>query len=206
MLRRESSTVRSELSRYVGDMFLREGEEGRRIAPFLEAGATLLDIGAGTGFMARWLVRRTGVVPTLTDVVEYGNRDPSLPFLRQADPLHLPVEDGSFDVVLLMFVFHHMHKFADQERLLEEAKRIAAHRIVIAEDTPTSRVDRWFNVAWDWALNVRHGVPTPFTFRSVEAWTDTFGRHELPVVHKETYRPMWPTLGTYHHTLFVLDP
>ena len=38
-------------------MFLREDEEGRRIAPHLECGWSMLDIGAGTGFMARWLHR-----------------------------------------------------------------------------------------------------------------------------------------------------
>jgi len=27
----------------------------------------------------------------------------------------------------------------------------------------------------------------------------------LEVVHVESYRPLWPTLGTYHHSLFVLD-
>jgi hypothetical protein len=27
----------------------------------------------------------------------------------------------------------------------------------------------------------------------------------MSVGHTETYRAKWPTLGTYHHTLFVLD-
>jgi SAM-dependent methyltransferase len=186
-------------------MFLRENEEGQRIAPFLEPGDTLLDIGAGTGFMARWLSRRTGVTPTLTDLVRYRNRDPCLPFLQQSDAFHVPVGDSSFDVVLLMFVFHHMEDYADQERLLDEAKRISSRRIVIAEDTPTSSIDRAFNVAWDWVLNIRHGVPTPFTFRSADGWVEVFKREDLSIVHQETYRPVWPTLGTYHHTLFVLD-
>lgn len=186
-------------------MFLRENEEGRRIAPFLERGDTLLDIGAGTGFMARWLSRRTGIIPTLTDLVDYRNRDPSFPFVRQSDAVHVPAGDSSFDVVLLMFVFHHMQDYADQERLLDEAKRISSHRIVVVEDTPTSRIDRAFNVAWDWVLNIRHGVPTPFTFRSADGWVEVFKRGDLSIVHQETYRPVWPTLGTYQHTLFVLD-
>ena len=186
-------------------MFLRENEEGRRIAPFLERGWTMLDLGAGTGFMARWLHRQTGVEPTLCDLVDYSNRDRSMPFLLQTDPTHVPADDDSFDVVLLMFVFHHMERFPDQELLLAEAARIAKRRIVIAEDTPTSAVDRVFNVAWDWLLNVRHGVPTPFTFRTVRGWQAVFERHGLELSHRETYRPLWPTLGTYHHSLFVID-
>ena len=186
-------------------MFLRENEEGSRISPHLEAGQTMLDLGAGTGFMARWLRSATGVRPTLCDLVDYSNRDPSLPFIHQQDPTRVPVGDASFDVVLLMFVFHHISRWEEQERLLDEAVRIARHRVVIAEDTPTSRADRAFNIVWDWVLNLRHGVPTPFTFRSLEEWTQLFKERDLSISHAETYRPLWPTLGTYHHSLFVLD-
>lgn len=186
-------------------MFLRENEEGSRIARHLEAGQTMLDLGAGTGFMARWLARRTGVRPTLSDLVDYHNRDEGMPFIHQNDPNYVPVEDSSFDVVLLMFVFHHIPRYEDQERLLDEAVRVARRRVIIAEDTPGSRSERLVNAAWDWLLNIRHGVPTPFTFRSVPDWTELFKARDLSMAHVETYRPVWPTLGTYHHTLFVLD-
>jgi SAM-dependent methyltransferase len=186
-------------------MFLRENEEGRRVAPHLQPGQTVLDLGAGTGFMARWLRDRRGVQPTLSDLVDYSNRERELPFIHQRDPGNVPVEDGSFDVVLLMFVLHHLARTEDQDRVLDEAVRISRRRLVVVEDTPTSRLDRAFNVAWDWLLNLRHGVPTPFTFRSVEAWQETFKDRDLSIAHVETYRPIWPTLGTYHHTLFVLD-
>jgi ubiquinone/menaquinone biosynthesis C-methylase UbiE len=186
-------------------MFLRENEEGRRIAPHLAMGQTMLDLGAGTGFMARWLRDRAGVTPTLCDLVDYGNRDPSLPFIHQEDPAHVPVDDEAFDVVLLMFVLHHIDRLEEQEALLDEAVRVARRRVVIAEDTPTSRVDRAFNVAWDWLLNLRHGVPTPFTFRAAEEWLELFRDRDLSIAYTETYRPIWPTLGTYHHSVFVLD-
>ena len=29
--------------------------------------------------------------------------------------------------------------------------------------------------------------------------------HGLGITYTETYRPKWPTLMTYHHTVFVLD-
>ncbi|MEX0991814.1 MAG: class I SAM-dependent methyltransferase [Actinomycetota bacterium] len=186
-------------------MFLRENEEGSKIAPHLEAGQTLLDLGAGTGFMARWLRDRTGVAPTTCDVVEYGNRDRSIPFVLQDDPFRVPVEDSSFDVVLLMFVFHHIESFEDQFRLLDEAIRVARRRVIITEDTPRTRTDRLFNTGWDWLLNWRHGVPTPFTFRGVDEWTQVFKERDLSLTAVETYRPMWPTLKSYPHTLFVLD-
>jgi ubiquinone/menaquinone biosynthesis C-methylase UbiE len=186
-------------------MFLRENEIGSKVAPWLEPGQTMLDLGAGTGFISRWLRDHAGVRPTLTDVVSYRNRERSLEFIPLEDPFRVPVADSSFDVVILLFVFHHVGRPEDQERLLEEAVRIARSRIVVLEDTPETRLDRAFNTAWDWLLNQRHRVPTPFTFRRADQWTQLFKERNLSVVHVDTYRPKWPTLMTYPHSAFVLD-
>jgi ubiquinone/menaquinone biosynthesis C-methylase UbiE len=165
----------------------------------------VLDLGSGTGRLSRWLAKRVGIRPTLTDVTEFGNRVRDLPYVRMTDPLVAPFADRSFDAVLLLFVLHHVASWSDQERLVAEAVRVARRRVVILEDTPTSSVDRAFNVAWDWLLNLRHGVPTPFTFRTARGWREVFGRLGVEVVHAETYRARWPTLMTYHHALFVLQ-
>ena len=186
-------------------MFLRENEVGSKVAPWLGRGQTLLDLGAGTGFISRWLRDRVGVRPTLTDVVSYRNRERSLEFIALDDPFRVPVADGSFDAVMLLFVFHHVDTFEVQERLLDEAVRIARTRLIVLEDTPGSRLDLVFNKGWDWLLNRRHRVPTPFTFRGAEQWTDLFKARDLSIVHAETYRPKWPSLMTYPHSLFVLD-
>ncbi|HEX2026097.1 MAG TPA: class I SAM-dependent methyltransferase [Actinomycetota bacterium] len=186
-------------------MFLRENEIGGRVAPHLEPGTTLLDLGSGTGRISRWLAERRGIRPTLADVADFGNRVGGFPYVRLADPLRLPFADRSFDVVMMLFVLHHLERWEDQERLLGEAARVARRRLVLIEDTPTSALDRAFNVAWDWVLNLRHGVHTPFTFRTVDGWKAVFARAGLRVAHQETYRARWPTLMTYHHTLFVLD-
>jgi ubiquinone/menaquinone biosynthesis C-methylase UbiE len=185
-------------------MFLRENEIGDRIAPHLRAGDTLLDIGSGTGLISRWLAAETGARPTTADLVDYGNRVAGLPFIAMDDPVRVPAGDDSFDVVMMLFVLHHMDRWEDQEKLLREAARVARRSVVLIEDTPTSRVDRVFNVAWDWVLNLRHGVPKPFTFRTVEGWRQVFARRGLTVRVADTYRARWPTLMTYHHTLFVL--
>ncbi|MGH2654626.1 MAG: class I SAM-dependent methyltransferase [Actinomycetota bacterium] len=187
-------------------MFLRENEIGRRLAPHLAPGMSVLDVGSGTGRLSRWLASRAGIRPTLTDVVEFDNRVLDLPYVRLDDPLVLPFPDRAFDTVMMLFVLHHIERWADQERLVREAARVAGRRLLIIEDTPTSRVDRAMNVAWDWVLNLRHGVPRPFTFRTARGWTEVFGRSGLRVRHAETYRARWPTLMTYHHTLFVLEP
>jgi SAM-dependent methyltransferase len=186
-------------------VFLRENEIGSKVAPWMEPGMEVLDLGSGTGQISRWLARRVGIRPTMADVVEFGNRVGGFPYIRLADPLEVPVEDGTFDAVLLLFVLHHVERWEDQERLLAEASRVGRTRLVILEDTPASPVERGFNVAWDWALNLRHGVPRPFTFRTAEGWMNAFRRAGLRLRHRERYRARWPTLMTYHHTLFVLD-
>lgn len=185
-------------------MLLRENEIGRRLAPHVAPGMRVLDLGSGTGRISRWLARRVGIRPTLADVTEFDNRVREEPYLRMEDPFTVPADDASFDAVMMLFVLHHVERWEDQERLLREAIRVSRGRLLILEDTPTSRIDRAFNVAWDWLLNLRHGVPTPFTFRTATAWRSVFARQGLAVRHAETYRARWPTLLTYHHTLFVL--
>jgi ubiquinone/menaquinone biosynthesis C-methylase UbiE len=186
-------------------VLLRENEIGRKLAPYLAPGTEVLDLGSGTGLISRWLAARVGIRPTLADVTDFDNRVLDFPYLRMADPVSVPVEDRSFDVVMMLFVLHHVERWEDQERLVQEARRIARRRVLILEDTPTSRLDRIMNIAWDWVLNLRHGIPTPFTFRTVEGWSRLFRRIGLRVRATDTYRAKWPTLMTYHHTLFVLD-
>lgn len=186
-------------------MSLRDNEIGRKVAPHLRRGWEVLDLGSGTGRLSRWLASRAGVRPTLADIVEFGNRVRGFPYVRLEDPRSTPFEDRSFDAVLMLFVLHHVPRWEDQEALLGEAARVSRHRLIVLEDTPLSRADRVFNTAWDWALNLRHGVPKPFSFRTVEGWRHVFRREGLSEGAVETYRPFWPTLGTYRHTLFVLD-
>jgi SAM-dependent methyltransferase len=185
-------------------MFLRENEVGSRVAAHLSPGWRVLDYGSGTGLVSRWLAERRLVHPVLADLVEYPNRRRDLPFIKLDDPFHVPAPDASFDAVLLLFTLHH-NPYESQSKVVAEAGRLAARRLIVLEDTPFHRVDRLLNSFWDKVLNLRHGVPTPLTFRSVQEWEGLFMEHALAATYVESYRPKWPTLMTYHHTLFVVE-
>ena len=185
-------------------MFLRENEVVQKLAPWIEHGQRFLDLGSGTGLVARRLANVTGAHATACDAFEFGNRV-ELPYLRQTDPLRVPAEDRSFDIVVMCFVLHHIPVWNDQLVVANEAMRVARKRVLVLEDTPFNQIDLLFNRGWDWVLNRRHGIPVPFTFRSREEWTGLFGASGYRVGHTESYRPRWPTFGMYHHTLFVLD-
>jgi len=185
-------------------VFLRENEVVRKLAPWIEPGETFLDLGSGTGLVARRLARYAKANATACDIHEFDNRI-DLPYLRQTDPLRVPAADRSFDVVVMCFVLHHIPEWNDQLIVAAEAMRVANKRVLVLEDTPFNTVDLIFNKGWDWVLNQRHGIPVPFTFRSKEQWTDIFSQNGFRVGHTESYRPKWPTLGMYHHSLFVLE-
>jgi len=185
-------------------MFLRENEVGRRVAGHLMPGWRVLDYGSGTGRVSRWLAERRGIQPVLADLVEYHNRRKDLPFVKMEDPFQVPAPDRAFDAVLLLFALHH-NPYEAQGKVLAEAARLADRRLIVIEDTPFNRLDRGFNVFWDKVLNVRHGIPTPLAFRTVDEWVAMFMEHDLEIAHVGSYRPRWPTLMTYHHSMFVLE-
>ena len=185
-------------------MFLRENEVVRKLAPWIEPGESFLDVGSGTGLVARRLAHVTRADATACDLHEFDNRI-DLPYLRQTDPMRVPAADKSFDTVVMCFVLHHIPEWDQQLVMAAEAMRVARKRVLVLEDTPFNKVDLVFNKAWDWILNQRHGIPIPFTFRSKEEWDDVFSQNGFRVGHTESYRPKWPTLAMYHHSLFVLD-
>jgi glycosyltransferase 2 family protein len=186
-------------------LYSRERDLGTRIARWLHRGETLLDLGGGTGRISRWLLTHAEVRPTVSDISPRRKPVTGIPFITQKDALHVPVDNKSFDVVMILFVFHHIEEWKNQDGLLGEAIRIARRRLIIIEDTATSRLELSLNKAFDWLFNAPQGIPTPFTFRKAHDWLDIFLGLKLSVVHIETYRPVWPQFKTYANTLYVLD-
>jgi SAM-dependent methyltransferase len=167
----------------------------RRIRPWL-IGTTVLDLGGGRGKVSAAL-RQLGMQPTVSDVL---NRSEFEPYIHQDDPFAAPVDSDSFDSVMLLYVLHHV-PLSDQTKLLAEATRIARSRLVIVEDVPRPW-ERPITKVWDFVFNRPFGIPTPFSFRTVEEWVAELGA----VKHVEVFRPLWPGLGMLRYSMFVLEP
>ncbi|HYE22662.1 MAG TPA: class I SAM-dependent methyltransferase [Verrucomicrobiae bacterium] len=181
-------------------MRLRETEIAEKLAGFLKPGWTVLDIGAGKGLVSLRLKEMAKISPTLTDIKKYNQTD--LPWLEMESITKIPVPDNSFDAVIILFVLHHIKNRSDQEAMIKEALRIAKCRVIIAEDTAGSSIERITNSIWDLLLNLPFGIPTPLTFRSKEEWLKVLDGYKVDTI---TYRPVWPVMKTYTHTIFSVE-
>lgn len=172
----------------------------RMIASYLCRGDSVLDIGSGTGRNA-WKVRSDSKVTVYcTDIVDYFQYKKKLPFFR-ADALHLPLQTGSVDIALLVFVLHHTK---DHRGILREAKRVARRRVIVFEDEHTGPLSRAVLIAVDYVSNrVRSAkVPVPYTFRTRQQWVEQFAAEGLTVENHVRYPSRFPLIW---HNHFVLN-
>jgi SAM-dependent methyltransferase len=147
-----------------------------RLAEVMPLQATILDVGCGDGEIA-WLLmqHRTDLKVTGVDVlVRPDTRVPVEPF----DGRTFPFADDSFDVVSFVDVLHHCEQPLE---LLQEARRVARHSIVIKDHSleglaagPTLRF-------MDGVGNRRYGVSLPYNYWRPDQWTAAFAELGLTV-------------------------
>ncbi len=141
------------------------------------SGKSVLDLGAGDGYVGEDLARRFGADVHLMDVVDF-NRT-GLP-MQTYDGSELPFPDRSFDVVLLVFVLHHCK---DSETTLKESLRVARERVVVLESVYERAFDHRLLRFLDRVANrLRSGglmrtQEGDLTFRRAEEWVALFERH-----------------------------
>lgn len=151
---------------------------------FVKQGDNVLDIGAGGGWIGRSLKEMTGANVILLDVADFNRTD--LPLVLY-DGTAIPFPDGSFDTTLLLYVLHHCE---DPIRVLKEAIRVSKERIIVLEDTFTTRFDRAFVCLHDFTGNLpgilfrgpKEQINMPLHFKSVKAWEETFRNLDCRVV------------------------
>jgi ubiquinone/menaquinone biosynthesis C-methylase UbiE len=143
------------------------------LAPLVE-GSTLLDVGCGDGSISRLVGNaRSGLQVRGIDVlVRPETKIPVAPF----DGLNIPHPDRSFDTVMLVDVIHHA---VDGRRLLAEAARVAARRVLIKDHDRNGLLAYSTLRFMDWVCNARHGVALPYNYWNREEWRQAFQSAQL---------------------------
>lgn len=109
----------------------------------LNAGAKILDVGCGKGFL---LYEFTQVIPqtsvTGIDVSKYAidnGKDEVRQFMQVGNAIDLPFEDNSFDLVVSINTLHNLYNF-DLKRALQEIERVGAqHKYLVVDSYRTEQ-------------------------------------------------------------------
>ena len=142
----------------------------RHLAEMLPPGSNVLDIGAGSGTMARQIAqRRPGVTISGIDVLVRPQTE--IP-VTQFDGKTIPYPDKSFDVAMFVDVLHHTE---DPLVLLREAARVARRAILLKDHTREGWLAGETLRLMDYAGNAQHGVALPYNYWTKREWDEAIG-------------------------------
>lgn len=141
----------------------------RHLAEMLPRSASVLDVGAGDGSLAKRLMeRRPDVRIEGVDVLV--RADTQIP-VREFDGTTLPFPNDSFDAVMLVDVVHHA---ANQSALLHEVARVARSMVLIKDHHVRGLLAHPTLRFMDWVGNARHGVRLPYSYWTPAEWDEAF--------------------------------
>ncbi len=141
---------------------------------FDDAPATVLDIGCGNGSFSHHLMEAKPNLK-ITGVETVQRPDCIIPN-QKYDGTTLPFADKSVDYVILINVLHHVD---DQPRVLEEAKRVSRHGIIIKDHYAHNAFDFWNLKLMEMVGNLFWNINQPFAFLSPRQWEELFARTGL---------------------------
>ena len=149
----------------------------RNIAGFLPKDAHILDIGCGSGTLAKAImVLRPDVNIEGIDVLVRPGTDIEV---THFDGATIPWPDGHFDLALFVDVLHHTEAPA---QLMAEAKRVSRSGIVIKDHFRNGAFANTTLAFMDWVGNAQHGVVLPYNYLSEAEWSRVWSDLSLHVV------------------------
>lgn len=148
------------------------------VAPHLRAGDSVLDVGCGWAYVTA-AIAETHADTWGIDIVDV--RRTELPHFALYDGQTIGFAARRFDVVVLAFVLHHVPNEV-KPALVAEARRVCRRTLVIVEDTPRNRVDRFFNRRHGEAYRRSIGSDADYGFYSQPEWEAFFARQGLELV------------------------
>ena len=145
------------------------------VGQMIPAGASILDIGCGNGYIAHHLSALRNANVTGIDLQH--ETEAQIKY-RQYDGVSFPVEKESVDAALLCYVLHHTQ---DLQTVLSELRRVLRRggMAIIYEDIPDSAWDRMLCSIHDLKWRKRTG---PCTFRTRTEWQRVFNLYGFEVV------------------------
>lgn len=178
----------------------------QHLAELLPRDASVLDVGAGDGLLARRIMDARPDV-TITGVDVLARPTAHIP-VRLFDGVSLPFADGSYDAVMMIDVLHHATR---QETLLREIARVSRDRVVIKDHFVRGPLARPTLRFMDWVGNVRHGVALPYSYWTPERWERAFANVGLRTVALRGRLGLypWPASMAFDrglHFIAVLEP
>ena len=154
----------------------------RRISPHIKKNEKIIDVGSGTGFVAKLLMEKTSAKITLVDV-RHNPLCRSLP-VRLYDGKKLPFPNNSFDTASLITVLHHCARPMD---ILDEAIRVASKKIIVMEDLFESSLEKWLTLVEDSIVNWEFRGH-PHNNKLEDEWVKIFRKKNLKVTNFEKFR------------------
>jgi ubiquinone/menaquinone biosynthesis C-methylase UbiE len=166
--------------------------------------STMLDVGAGTGEMAKAIgVFRPDLMITGVDI--YARPRTLIPIIKY-DGYRLPFGDSSTDAVAIIDVLHHC---SNQVGVLNECVRVSKKWVIIKDHVSENIIDKLTLSFMDWIGNKAHGVALSYNYLSSYRWTETFievGLHTVKHIKQLNLYPM-PfdnIFGRSLHCLYLL--
>ncbi len=157
------------------------------IAELLPNKGVVLDVGCGDGTIDRMILdQKSGLTITGLDIIK--RQETKIP-VTVFDGQTIPYPDNSFDSVLFIDIFHHMH---DPFVLLREAVRVSKKNVVIKDHYVKTVFDRLLIRCMDWVGNRPYGIPLAYNYWHPKKWDDAWDTTGLKVRHKITKLNLYP--------------
>jgi SAM-dependent methyltransferase len=157
------------------------------LAGLIPANARVLDVGCGSGDIARSILQmRPDVSIEGIDVLVRG--ETAIP-VREYDGSNIPHDDNSFAVAMFVDVLHHTD---DPGRILREAKRVASQAILIKDHFRNGLLAGPTLRFMDWVGNAGHGVRLPYNYLSRAQWQRLWAESGLRVDRIEEKIGLYP--------------
>ena len=161
----------------------------------IDSTTKVLDIGAGNGYISRYLQSKFGCKIHCADIMNYLEHD--FPFSQITGESKLAFTDSYFDVAIIIDTLHHMN-VATQAAMLQEATRVA--KKVIIFDTERTAMAMVLDHIMSKIQSIH--MPVPCTHKSRMGWEKMFT--ELGFEFKEVkVKKEW--LYPMQHLCFVVS-